>query len=456
MDVSNDSPSFYTPFSPQSTVLFSSTTHSGKTFLLLDIFKNRNKFFIGIKEDPVTELLVILCNNLVSAVPWQSIEEEDFKVEAIYQDEFEPLEHLKKNQLVVFDDVTRLTENIAKTLNIYTHHIGLKSCFVIVQSAITSEHFKNLLTLVHSFVINFGGTAATNISRHLKRNFFAGADLKAKFFRAVTDAEHKRTVLLLELNQIVTSNEDETTKFQIIRNLANFMNMSVRSRRSPVIVSPKASMKKKYERKFGDNEVDIASDDSDIDASELPDVDPDDDDYVLVKVSKVKRTHSSRHHAAEGSEESKMKKIWDEMNENIQDYINQLKVNLRNSARGLAKFMLNSKEFKVSADGKEVWLKSMSKRNAVSLLDFLHVASRMSGPTEVPNVTYVKFVKALLKKKTPAFMFKNKALLGAADGSRPPPPSQPASRKRSRRDSGYDSYDDDDDDDDFYAKRKKV
>ena len=54
-------------------------------------------------------------------------------------------------------------------------------------------------------------------------------------------------------------------------------------------------------------------------------------------------------------------------------------------------------------------------------MDFLNVASRASGPNEIPEAIYVLFANMLLKSKTPRFFIKNKSLL---------PSNTPVSKKQ--------------------------
>ena len=404
---------FFTPFSPSSVVLFSSTTQSGKTFFLIDILRNRNNFFIGIKENPVTEVLVVLFNELVNGDPYLQVQEDNFKVEVVYQDEFVPEEHLKENQIVIFDDVQYLTPDIKKTVKVYAHHIGLKCLFIVVQAAITEHSFRDLLKLGHALVINFNGSAATNLSKYLTKNFLAGSERKAKFNKIVNYSEAFQTVLLYELNEIVTSKEEDSTKFQSINNLANLKNMSKRKPRSPVIVSPKPSKIKEFEEKFGGNEVDIDEDDSDIDPDQLPAVvDDDDDDYVLVKVKKVKKTQLKGK-----SKLSKKEQKWNNFNQNLLEDISFLKWAQQPKAKAILKAMLSIKEFGFTADTREVFIKGKEKLTSRPLLDFLSTATRMAGPNERPDKIFVLYTKLLRAKKTPLMFFKNKSLLKSSSHS---------------------------------------
>ena len=106
MDIEQEGSPFFTPFAPESIILISSTTHSGKSTLLKNIIVNRDSCFLG---EPVTKVLVVICNERVSGANYLELNSDDLEVETIYLDTFNPETDLEPNLLLIFDDCQRLT-----------------------------------------------------------------------------------------------------------------------------------------------------------------------------------------------------------------------------------------------------------------------------------------------------------------------------------------------------------
>ena len=79
-------------------------------------------------------------------------------------------------------------------------------------------------------------------------------------------------------------------------------------------------------------------------------------------------------------------------------------------ALNIAKYMLSSKKFSFSKDGRAVMIINEPK-TLVSVVDYLDTSSRSAGPNELTNPIFLRFTKILLDAHMPKLFVKNKNLL---------------------------------------------
>jgi hypothetical protein len=80
------------------------------------------------------------------------------------------------------------------------------------------------------------------------------------------------------------------------------------------------------------------------------------------------------------------------------------------TALNIVKYMLSSKEFTFSKNGRSVMI-SNRPDTLTSTIDYLDSASRQAGPNEVSNLVFLEFTKILLAANMPKIFVKNKNLL---------------------------------------------
>ena len=397
---------YFVPFYPHSVSVISASTNSGKTTLLLNIIKNRNLCFVR----PFNKVVVVLCNQKVDGTPYLELADDSLSVEVCYLEEFIPDEHLSPNVLLIFEDVDTLSKEILACINVNAHHSDLASLFIVCQSIFAEEDFKLLLSLAHRIFIYFSGTGGTKLANYIRQYFFVNSELKQYFKSIISFAEINNNLVLFELNEIARKDKPH---YLAIAGFEHFFNQEETDQNeeeeeeqtenmssSPMkpVVFPHFHKKNMYKR-FDNNEAQVEG----IDPSTLPR-----GSYLLVKAENV--TQKNNKYKTLNSDETDCEKDWKMVNDIIIDDIESgLKFNKQQTAKNLAKSMLNSKHFCISKDGKSVMVKDQPKTTS-SLLDFLNTASRASGPNEIADPHFVLFTKLLLQSKTPKFYFKNKSL----------------------------------------------
>ena len=397
------SKSFFVPFFPQSVNVISATTNSGKTSLLINILKQRNFCFIR----PFSKVVVILCNPKVDGSIYQELADDSLEVDICYLEDFSPDENLSENALVIFEDVSRLSDPILECINVNAHHLDLASLFIVCQSIFAEEDFKSLLSLAHRIFIYFSGTGGTKLAQYIRKFFFVNAELKEYFGRIISYGESHKVIVLFELNEIARKDKPH---FLALAGFENLFNQdTAENNMGHTLVFPHLHKQNMYENEFGDNNAEIEG----IDPSTLPR-----GSYLLVKAENV--TKKTKKGKTVSDNMTECEKDWEHLNNMLKDDIESLNLRQQRPARDLAKSMLSSKSFCISKNGKTVFIANQPKTKIV-LMDFLNVASRASGPNEIPEAIYVLFANMLLKSKTPRFFIKNKSLL---------PSNTPVSKKQ--------------------------
>ena len=266
---------FFTPFAPESIILISSTTHSGKSTLLKNIIVNRDSCFLG---QPVTKVLVVICNERVSGANYLELNSEHLQVDIVYLETFNPETDLEENLLLIFDDCQRLTPLIKECLNIDGHHQKLKSVFIVVQAAVDSKTFMNLLSLVHFLIVFFSGTSAVKLFKNIKKEYFASEESKQFVQEIINFGERERNTSLFELNHLKGKT---STYFSAISGIDNLPNFKF-STGGPVVIYPRSDTVTMYQEEFDDNEAELDSD-SPISLEGLPKG----NGYILVPIKNV-------------------------------------------------------------------------------------------------------------------------------------------------------------------------
>lgn len=390
---------YYCPFFPNSVNLISASTNSGKTTLLKNILVNKKNCFVR----PFDRVLVVLCNEKVDAQDYLQLSNKSLQVDTIYLSEFDPETYLSSNLVVIFEDVLTLNDLILNTVNVYAHHLDLNSVFLVTQSILREEEFKSLLSLSHRVIIFFSGVAGSKLGLYIKKLFFVNSEIKDYLKRIISFAEKTKANVLFELNDIRGQFE---TKYFAIVNFQGFFDRPIdkvkedhdenTTNEKETFIFPKLNEMYDYDQKFSDFKVELADGDLPLDA------------YVLVKTNNVLPPEKKLK-----KEESNAKRDWEAVNTLIIDDINDgIRPACRQSAKNIAKSILNSKYFLVSKDGKSLMIKN-SPKSSISLMDYLNVASRLAVPNEKfdqNHSTYVQISKLLLMSKTPKFFIRNKNL----------------------------------------------
>ena len=387
MNVEPSTSTFF-PFFLNSVNVISTHTNGGKTTFLINILKHRHLYF------PTTAkgVLVVLCNNFIEGNNYKELQTEEFDVQVVYLDTFE-LDLLQEDYILIFEDVSVLSQVIVDCVNIHVHHLNLTSAFIVCQS-VFYDKFRNLLSTCHNIIFSYTGSNGIRLFKYIVHYFCASDELKSYLSQICSISVLINTFVLLQLNQ--TARTDHPDYFAIVgienlfkeNDLAHF----------PTFVFPQLNKKENFVQMYDDNEAEV----DDFDASKYPS-----NAYVLVPVKNVKKKNTSLPSAKTNLEDK-----WNSLNKSIREEIvtSNFKHKKQLQAFAIVSKMLKNSDFLFSKDGTKVQIKNMPK-TMVPIIDFLDVAARASAPNEVPNPVFVLFVKTMRNKGAPLSIIKNKSLL---------------------------------------------
>ena len=378
---------FY-PFFLNSVNVISTHTNGGKTSFLLNIIKHRHLYF----PTTVQGVVVVLCNNFIEGNNYKELETNEFEVQVVYLDNFD-VELLKENFVLIFEDVSVLSQIIVDCVNIHVHHLNLASAFIVCQS-VFYDKFRNLLSTCHNIIFSYSGSNGIRLLKYIVHYFCASEELKSYLSEICSISLLINTFVLLQLNQ--TARIDQPDYFAVvgIENLFKENDLS----HFPTLVFPQLNKKDIFVKMYDDNESEI----DDFDATKYPS-----SAYILVPVKNVKKRTTSL-----PTTKTSMESKWNNLNKSIREEIvtSNFKHKKQLQAFAIVSKMLKNSDFLFSKDGTKVQIKDMPK-TLVPIIDFLDVAARASAPNEVPNPIFVLFVKTMRNKGAPLSIIKNKSLL---------------------------------------------
>lgn len=378
---------FY-PFFLNSVNVISTHTNGGKTSFLLNIIKHRHLYF----PTTVQGVVVVLCNNFIEGNNYKELETNEFEVQVVYLDNFD-VELLKENFVLIFEDVSVLSQIIVDCVNIHVHHLNLASAFIVCQS-VFYDKFRNLLSTCHNIIFSYSGSNGIRLLKYIVHYFCASEELKSYLSEICSISLLINTFVLLQLNQ--TARIDQPDYFAVvgIENLFKENDLS----HFPTLIFPQLNKKDIFVKMYDDNESEI----DDFDATKYPS-----SAYILVPVKNVKKRTTSL-----PTTKTSMESKWNNLNKSIREEIvtSNFKHKKQLQAFAIVSKMLKNSDFLFSKDGTKVQIKDMPK-TLVPIIDFLDVAARASAPNEVPNPIFVLFVKTMRNKGAPLSIIKNKSLL---------------------------------------------
>jgi len=386
---------FY-PFFVNSVNVISTHTNGGKTSFLINIIKHRHLYF----PTTVKGVLVVLCNNFIEGNNYKELETDNFEVQVVYLDNFE-LELLQEHYILIFEDVSVLSQVIVDCVNIHVHHLNLASAFIVCQS-VFYDKFRNLLSTCHNIIFSYSGSNGIRLFKYIVHYFCASDELKSYLSEICSISSVTNTFVLLQLNQ--TARTDQPDYFAIvgIENLSKENDLDF-SHAPPILVFPQLNKKQTFKQMYDDNEAEV----DDFDSTKYPS-----NAYVLVPVKNVKRRKPGGGSGASAAATTTLESKWNSLNKSIREEIvtSNFKHKKQLQAFAIVSKMLKNSDFLFSKDGTKVQIKDMPK-TLVPIIDFLDVAARASAPNEVPNPIFVLFVKAMRNKGAPLSIIKNKSLL---------------------------------------------
>ena len=396
-------PQFCLPvYAAKSVNLITSPSNSGKTTLLINILQHRERFF---EKDMANSVLYINCNtqnkHTRTENPFESKQDEvNFPTVEVYNlSEIENVNTLvNPKQLIILDDVVYLNDTIMYFVTYAANHLDL-IVFIVSQGCLSTKLFE-LLYKVHTITLFFKNSSSTPLIGQLTSRFFVSLEKKRYLKSICSVAEANKTSVIIKLNTIASSSLTYKKIFAF-SNLEQLMDEC-----SPFI---------KIHPEIGEDD-NLAYLVSQSIGMNLPD-NVTGDDFILVQAKHVKRTQEEDN-VKQGSCISK--NAWSEMyNAVIQEIYNTFPQKRWTHAINIFKEILRVKHFCISKDYRTLLIKK-AKKNRISIIDLITVATRRSHPNEPESKfkEYLPFIKHLLNNKIPLTFIKNQRLIEISQNGR--------------------------------------
>jgi len=384
-------------FPRRSVNLICSSSNSGKTTLIRNMLKFRKAFFEPGGSDSVCYFNCNTVNNRTNIEnPFEDDQEADtaLHVQVYALEEVGDIrEVVRPGQIVILDDVFRVTESVNYFLSYASNHLDL-IVFVVTQACLSTDLFQ-LVYKAHTLTAVYTNSSSVRLGKFLMSSFFLSTEKKQLIRKILERAEANGWTVTLKLNTVASASD----LYKYVVAFAGISHLCGDSRPyCLVFVEP---------GKEGQVEGSLM---------ELGhEVQP--EDFILVRASQVSKPPSGS--VAEASPRCLAKDHWTLMNERLLEEVESaFDFKQRHKAVVLLKEILRVPEFCVSSDYRSLLMKSRKKIRA-SIIDLLQVATRRSHPKEdsLKFQQYVPFVKALLKRKIPTTYIKNAKLLELASAA---------------------------------------
>lgn len=397
----------YNPFPRNSVNLVVGPTHIGKTYFVTKLLNNYKTYFSG----PVGRILIVLCNERVQPLNFDPNQLLDVSVEHILLSEFVP-DNLQEHDLVVIDDLQTVTETIRLTISVCAHHYNLVSLFVVTHNLLGNPNFE-LVNYCHRLFLFMSASTNARQVNYIINHFYHDSDIKNYLKTVLGFCQSEKEVLALELNPLASQTK---TSPQVV--LA-FSHLTLLVDKGYFLLYPYPHWGKDYTANFTAKTLTVVKPKmsesfsyEDVSAFPIPTL-------VAVPIESVMKVKAAA--AAAHGEKKKVKcseeEQWEATNEEILEQIESyFPPNKWQRIKNLAKEILRNPNFCVKTDGKIFHIRNKA-RTAVSLIDFLAVATRRAGPMERERdpiwKMYALHVDTLLRNNAPKDLFKNKFLLPA-------------------------------------------
>ena len=466
-------------FPRSSTTLITCASNSGKTWFLRQVMLNREVFIEAGKK--IRRVVYVNCNQRDTQFshPWEDAEEEEDDEEDDEDEDDDDNDLKKKNEeeeeeeeeeenlidlvsvglhdlagtredlfdlvqpgdVVILDDLQTLTKSVEHLVNYGAHHYQLV-VFLVTQSCLGSPLY-SLLKSVHNLVLLFANNSASSLARHVKSTFFLSSDTRSCLEDIFAHAEKTKSTVVLKINSVATSPFHRSVlAFSGVENLfaeqqKQRAGAGASAQRGEVTTFPfcavyvetkyredmlQASRTRKVRLPaaagFASDEAFVLVPLQNVQVGKNDDDDDDDDE----------EDRDDNDVDDDGSPKKKKKKVclrrqWDEMNRQLESEIETgFDFAKWNVAKNLMREVLKCPQVCISSDFRLAYV----DRQEFSIIDFLQVATRKSGPGEVTAsaargsrrrpaprdfvASFVPLLAVLLANHAPVSYVKNKRL----------------------------------------------
>ena len=396
-------PQVFLPFPRNCISLLTSPTNTGKSTYLKHILQHPHLFF----ATPFDRIVVINCHSLVStyeieqdpSCPWPAAEVEHHLLSDFLTESLQP------NDLLIIEDLQEFTPNIKLLVTAITHHCDLTACFIVTHSLLGSKQFE-LLSYVHKVILFLKSAAVARLALYIIRHFFVDPNLKAYLKSILGVAESQQAIIHIEINPIA----GKSTAHHIA--LSHLLSLT--APKGFCLLYPHPNTMSAYEKH--QEAMDIGALDSEF-LDKVPEqLHP--DSFVLLNAKAVQQWKSQQPQQGTGEcAEEAGEKEWTEACNTLEDMINDtVPASKLFKAKSLCKELLKNPQFCLDTSGRMMHFIDKPKIT-FSVLDFILVAIRQAGPSEIKKINdpnyklYRNVTKSLLTRNTPTQLIKNKVLL---------------------------------------------
>jgi len=396
-------PQVFLPFPRNCISLLTSPTNTGKSTYLKHILQHPHLFF----ATPFDRIVVINCHSLVStyeieqdpSCPWPAAEVEHHLLSDFLTESLQP------NDLLIIEDLQEFTPNIKLLVTAITHHCDLTACFIVTHSLLGSKQFE-LLSYVHKVILFLKSAAVARLALYIIRHFFVDPNLKAYLKSILGVAESQQAIIHIEINPIA----GKSTAHHIA--LSHLLSLT--APKGFCLLYPHPNTMSAYEKHQEVMDIDALD-------SEFLDKVPEQlhpDSFVLLNAKAVQQWKSQQPQQGTGEcAEEAGEKEWTEACNTLEDMINDtVPASKLFKAKSLCKELLKNPQFCLDTSGRMMHFIDKPKIT-FSVLDFILVAIRQAGPSEIKKINdpnyklYRNVTKSLLTRNTPTQLIKNKVLL---------------------------------------------
>jgi len=357
---------------------------------------------------------VVQCNDRIQPIKLKLVsdETEHVLVEHVTLANFEP-DQLRADDLVVMDDVQKVTDSIRMCISVCAHHYDLVSLFVVTHSLLGHLNFE-LLSLVHRVVMFMKATSNIRLSKYIGSHFFPDPDLKAALAEMASFCHKRQEILCVEL-----SSKGDAEMSVPLMGASHLTSLSDTNGYCLVYPQPFAGME--YSSSFEQADSDIISvDETAAGARNVVTLDGlPKHALVALPVSVVKRSSAVVHAATVNDDkmhgtECSAEDEWNATSETIEEMIDRnFKPTRWKACKNVAAEILSRRDLCVFKNGRFFHRKG-KPHTKVALLDFLHQVTRQPNKDEkfieTPKTRlYSQYVQDFLSRGALPSTFRNKS-----------------------------------------------
>jgi len=418
-------------FPRASTTLITCASNSGKTWFLRQVLLNRRVFIEA--GEAIRRVVYVNCNqrDVGFSHPWEAEEEEEGEdlldlvsvgLHELQGDQLDLVDLVVPGDVVILDDLQTLTKSVQHLVNYGAHHYQLV-VFVVTQTCLGSPLY-SLIKPIHNVVLLFANSSVSNLASHIKNGFFLSPDTRDYLTRIFSHAEKSKSIVVLKINSVATSPIHRSVlAFSGVEGLFSPPPSEAEPPSPPPPSQPVPFCAVYPETKYCEDMMQ-ASRSRKIRLPVAKDGFASDEAFVLVPLQNVQEISDEPDDDDDNDDDDEgdgrpkkvcLRRRWDEMNRQLETEIEaSFEMAKWNVAKNLMREILKCPQVCISSDYRLAYVGEQE----FSIIDFLKVATRKSGPNEGKRgarrddlaARFVPLLVVLLANHAPTTYIVNKRL----------------------------------------------